>query len=228
MSSIDHFYHDRDAFLECFWDDTKAEIVARLIKPDKWTIMHIWIDYCLSAEMDWLDRKVHDEFIKLQRQVLEDANMPIPKRGPVAKMQWEQALKKLTHTAFHLVYVNKKFLRDFNQYIAEQIEEDISFIQNTHPMNDENGKIKRITYWPTWLQSALVARDKGVCTICRRDISGLINVENGYVIDHVVPIANFGNNDPTNLQLLCSDCNLRKLNRSSETSGLDIPYWNLD
>jgi 5-methylcytosine-specific restriction endonuclease McrA len=45
---------------------------------------------------------------------------------------------------------------------------------------------------------------KGRCPVCRSDLSG------GYHVDHVLPLARGGSNDPTNIQLLCKTCNLSK------------------
>jgi 5-methylcytosine-specific restriction endonuclease McrA len=49
-----------------------------------------------------------------------------------------------------------------------------------------------------------------------------------YEIDHIIPISKYGNNDPSNLQILCKSCNLKKLNKSSLTSTYEIPFWNAD
>jgi 5-methylcytosine-specific restriction endonuclease McrA len=42
------------------------------------------------------------------------------------------------------------------------------------------------------------------CAYCRRKVSG------GYHVDHIVPLALGGGNDPANIQVTCSDCNIRK------------------
>jgi 5-methylcytosine-specific restriction endonuclease McrA len=41
-------------------------------------------------------------------------------------------------------------------------------------------------------------------------VSCLCGLKTGYHVDHVLPIALGGTNDPKNLQLLCAPCNLRK------------------
>ncbi|PEE69001.1 HNH endonuclease [Bacillus thuringiensis] len=88
--------------------------------------------------------------------------------------------------------------------------------------------MKRENYWSIWLKDAIFYRDKGSCVICRRDISGLRNLEIKQVIDHFVPISLFGNNNVTNIQILCRNCNEEKRNRSTATSGVNVPFWNLE
>ena len=69
-------------------------------------------------------------------------------------------------------------------------------------------------------------RDKGRCVIKREDLTGLISVLHGdYHMDHIVPLDLYGNNDPTNLQLLCPACNLTKNSTGSITSRYEVPLW---
>jgi 5-methylcytosine-specific restriction endonuclease McrA len=46
--------------------------------------------------------------------------------------------------------------------------------------------------------------------------------------DHIVPLAEGGTNDPTNFQLLCGQCNLKKGKRPLGTSNLYPVYWEVD
>jgi 5-methylcytosine-specific restriction endonuclease McrA len=61
--------------------------------------------------------------------------------------------------------------------------------------------------WPTWVQKALSARERGLCASCSVAFSQLTRDSH---IDHIVPLAVGGSNDISNLQLLCSACNLAK------------------
>ncbi len=63
-------------------------------------------------------------------------------------------------------------------------------------------------YGAAWqrLRRLIIARDKGLCQVCRR--KGLA-VE-GKEIDHITTKANGGSDDPSNLQLLCTPCHRRK------------------
>ena len=61
------------------------------------------------------------------------------------------------------------------------------------------------TSWPKGLKRQLMRRQDNTCTYCghRRRASSLD-------IDHVIPVARGGSNDPSNLQVICRPCNQRK------------------
>lgn len=63
------------------------------------------------------------------------------------------------------------------------------------------GRIGRLPWGTT---QRLLSLQKGKCAICRCSIA------HGYHIDHVMPLALGGKHEPSNLQLLCPPCNLRK------------------
>ena len=57
---------------------------------------------------------------------------------------------------------------------------------------------------------ALQAAQTELCIYCRSTL------KNGYHIDHITPLSRGGNNNPTNLQLLCAHCNLSKKDKTHE------------
>jgi HNH endonuclease len=61
--------------------------------------------------------------------------------------------------------------------------------------------------WPSWVRTLLLARERGLCASCA--ISFLELARDAHV-DHIVPLAEGGSNDVSNLQMLCSKCNLAK------------------
>nr|WP_232713460.1 HNH endonuclease signature motif containing protein [Bacillus xiapuensis] len=43
----------------------------------------------------------------------------------------------------------------------------------------------------------------------------------------MVPLELFGTNDASNMQLLCETCNTSTGVRSTATSSVNVPFWNL-
>jgi hypothetical protein len=76
--------------------------------------------------------------------------------------------------------------------------------------------------WPSWVKTLLLARDRGKCAECGIDMATELRAP--MHIDHMFPIARGGCNDLINLQLLCSKCNLTKLDRAAEVTSSVPPY----
>ena len=89
----------------------------------------------------------------------------------------------------------------------------------------KNGNIKRLSYVPSWLEKAIYFRDKGRCQICFKDVSGEIFHLNEYHLDHVLPLSEGGTNDPTNFQILCKECNLKKKSNIVKPKNSQVKFW---
>ena len=134
----------------------------------------------------------------------------------------------VTHSAFQFIFQDRKFLHDFHLELANLIEDEMDFIKEKYPEYLTNkGRLKR-QYFPEWLKSAVFYRDKGTCVICRCDLSNMIRSQNKIHIDHIVPLELYGTNDASNMQLLCETCNTSKGARSTATSTINVPFWNLN
>lgn len=74
-------------------------------------------------------------------------------------------------------------------------------------------KVKRARYSSGFrankkgIRARLAARDGFVCRGCG------VTADDRITVDHIVSVANGGNSDITNLQLLCSDCHAEKSRR---------------
>lgn len=79
-----------------------------------------------------------------------------------------------------------------------------------------------------WVQRTVLLRDRGKCAICQADLSGLMTTDFEKALDHIVSLALGGNNDVTNLQLLCQACNLKKLDHTINTSERYPTYFSLE
>lgn len=131
--------------------------------------------------------------------------------------------ERIVEEVFFLMFLNRDFLRTFNEMIATSIG---MLFKNPPPIDDEDvvspalkrdGVLRRVTI-PEWVRRAVVYRDRGMCAFCHRNISGLIDIQSVKHFDHIVPLDLGGANDITNIQLLCETCNLKKKNTNTNTS----------
>ncbi|MEH7520537.1 HNH endonuclease [Priestia megaterium] len=135
----------------------------------------------------------------------------------------------IVHSAFQFVFQDRNFLHDFHLELTDFVEGHMDYIKEKYPdWVTEKQRIRR-QYFPTWLTSAVFYRDKGTCSNadCRCDLSNLIRTQNKIHLDHIVPLDLYGSNDASNFQLLCETCNTSKGARSTATSSVNVPFWNL-
>jgi len=121
---------------------------------------------------------------------------------------------------FYILFGNRKLLIRFNEIITYTVEDTLF----PRGCLTQRGFIKRQGI-PQWVKKAVFSRDKGRCTICSRDLTGLIAVDQKQHYDHMVPLNLYGVNDPSNIQLLCADCNLKKSGSTIETSDYYVRWW---
>lgn len=116
-------------------------------------------------------------------------------------------LKHFVDSAFAHLWQRKGFLFVFNMRLSEKIS---PLLKSDYPILAKDGQLPRATYFPTWVKDLIMYRERGLCHYCGC-IVALPSVPNqSYDIDHMVPIANGGTNDPTNLVLSCPKCNNEK------------------
>ncbi|WP_448191760.1 HNH endonuclease [Azospirillum sp. sgz301742] len=119
--------------------------------------------------------------------------------------RFHEAVDELTDEIFHVLFNDVGFLQAFNELCASHIE-DSGFGEE---LKTRAGTLKRVRI-PKWARRAIFHRDKGECRACKRSLAAMINQLESERYDHIVPLAQFGANDVTNLQLLCEPCNLKK------------------
>jgi hypothetical protein len=132
--------------------------------------------------------------------------------------------EQMVEEAFFILFLNRKFLREFNLNISGILEiSDVDDINDDELIKQRSLKLKR-KHIPKWAEKAVFFRDRGICTYCKKDLSGVINISNKYHIDHIVPLAKYGLNDVSNLQLLCEFCNTSKGSKHTNISN-DYERW---
>ena len=233
--------------LSGFFEEIDEYFEKRALKPDKWTYLHELIEYSISEDIDYALRKGDPlEFAKTQIEPLIQARSVKHYQTPAKYKNhvgdddtdenlWishirekfdEHVLDNLTNEVFTLLYVDRKALLQLNKIIAKTIK-CLKLID--HPkLLEANGIVKRCTYWPKWLRNALFYREKGHCSLCLKDISGLFAAGKELEIDHIVPLNLGGTNDPTNLQILCENCNSKKGGGLSQTSNFQHIFWSIN
>ncbi|WP_336156289.1 HNH endonuclease [Bacillus sp. 204(2023)] len=252
--AVSNFWDYSFEAFSCF----KDEIIQSLIKPSKLTAVHHYLYFFqdIEEELDNIYKNVDDlewtyNFII---RTLDGVNMqpkvPTPDLAACTDEYHEECNcrdivhqlmgyinehqntidKLIVHAAFQFIFQDRKFLHDFNWELSSFIEEHIDEIEEQYPEYITSKKRIKRAYFPKWLTDSVFYRDKGTCSNpeCRCDLSNLIRTQNKKHIDHIIPLDLFGSNDASNFQLLCESCNTSKGARSTASSSVNAPYWNLE
>ena len=124
---------------------------------------------------------------------------------------YEELLMHSTREAFFLLFGNRELLLLFNSMIARLVQDTAieEVPEEFSPNFSKSGVLKRVRI-PDWVQRAVFYRDRGMCVVCRADLSGVLSIWSEDHFDHMIPLSLGGLNDVTNIQLLCAKCNLKK------------------
>ena len=133
----------------------------------------------------------------------------------------EELFDKIAEEVFYLLFNNRDLLTRFNLIMARYVSDITldSLEEDEEYLFLRDGRLKR-TELPEWVKNAVFFRDRGHCCGCKKDVSSLLNLSEQKHYDHIVPLAEGGLNDITNIQLLCKECNLSKSNKEIYTSRL--------
>lgn len=237
------------SFVEINWDS--AVVHKCLSQYSKVTLLHFYIYAMISVEeRNYLEQK--DDLYEDSEEMRAELEAPFTAYGipytpydefvaqgqyanenvPDSRfIEWLDSQEekfdllwaKMAEEVFHLLFANRAFLLQFNLSLAEFLRSG----QVTVPEEylNEKGKIKRCSYFPTWVKNAIYYRDQGRCVLCQRDLTGLVSVDKRVHYDHIVPLNLWGVNDPCNLQLLCEECNLKKAGTLATTAARYVPWW---
>lgn len=115
----------------------------------------------------------------------------------------ENLIEHLSHEVFYVLFTNRGTLESLNRYAA-------GILADYFESADSAGAALERVAIPVWCKRAVFFRDRGMCASCKADLGGVLSSQPDCHYDHIVPLASGGINDVTNLQLLCSNCNLTK------------------
>ncbi len=154
------------------------------------------------------------ELSQMNRDTIFDFLSFLEKSGTISSL-----FERISGEVFFILFLNRGFLKEFNSMVSYRISEALVSEQPNEiaRLFNKNGVLERARP-PVWARKAVYYRDRGRCVICHKDLSGILSLESAEHFDHIIPLSSGGANDVTNLQLLCSECNLSKGGRSTETS----------
>lgn len=189
--------------------------VLNLMRPfSRYTNLHYFVrEICSEIVVEEVytddeDRRYITAFLDIYRVPyeigdLEDIETFWDSAGGTERFQ--DALDELTEEVFHVLFNDLIFLQRFNRLCAGYIE--IAGFDDGN--RTASGTLKRVRI-PTWARRAVFHRDHGECRNCKKSLAQIISRLDVEHYDHIVPLALYGANDVTNLQLLCDACNLAK------------------
>lgn len=224
--------------------DVASDLDNQIFKPQKWTLLHDYIDHIVRDDLNFYFRgggwdyddvnplfsmlDTHEiEYLALEKYIEEHyrddetGETVAVTEEHIEQHKYEYALYYLEEIAldnlpsmivpevFTLLFSDREAMKAFNLKVADTL----------------GNRTPRCTYWPKWLKRALFCREKGLCAICKADLTSLFHVNGKLAIDHIVPIALNGVNDPTNLQILCQACNGKKSGTKVVTSNALPVFW---
>jgi 5-methylcytosine-specific restriction endonuclease McrA len=191
--------------------------ILKAATPHRETLLHHYIYEVEASSIDYeIGHGGPEQFIEFA-PMLEAADLEVPDwlacEAVVDHLReledlLQEATRRLVPAAFHILYTDLRFLHQFQRIVAARVRTSKVADHPTHLRRD--GVLQRPQHWPGWLRKGVFHRDKGRCQECQRDLTGTVLIEGVMHIDHILPLAQGGTNDPTNLQLLCDECNLRK------------------
>jgi HNH endonuclease len=140
----------------------------------------------------------------------------------------EELCETLSHEVFYVLFNNRDLLIRFNHIVSQYVSDldplDFDEEDNFKDYFKDIGKLKRVLI-PSWCKKAVFYREKGRCCLCGTDVTGTLRSDDNYHFDHMVPLFQGGINDVSNVQLLCSKCNLSKGKRDVITSNYYFKWY---
>lgn len=220
-------------YIADFLDPQESTFFEKAASPSRSTLLHTFIYNLNVSDLDYSTGSFPEESIETYVSILHSANFNIPnwllkdklEKKHIAELDvlLKQAAQVVTDATFHLLFSDREFLVAFQMLVAEKIAttdptDKLSFFEKP-------GVLRRPSSLPSWLRRAVFLRDKGRCQICFSDLTGTLALDPKLHLDHIHSLAQSGSNDPTNFQLLCESCNLKKGSAEGNHVFRTATYW---
>ena len=144
--------------------------------------------------------------------------------------EYDELLARTTKEIFHVLFQNRNLMLLFNDMLSRalHLNKDSDIPLEYSEFFSRQGVLARKAI-PKWVKQAVYFRDKGRCVLCDKDLSGTVNLKNIENYDHIIPLAQHGFNDVTNIQLLCKECNqIEKKDKYVVTSNKYQSWYSYD
>lgn len=220
-----------------FCNFEKLDFVNSSTNFKKQTLLHQYIVLTLynyfSDELKKSNWFKEEESLDFFYEKFSIYNISIPKYKMTVKyevhnwfkrheIKFIQLFEKLSEEIFYILFSNRVFLLNFNILVSETVH-DLLYLYPKDRLTKKN-TIKRINI-PKWVQIGVFHRDQGRCIFCNCDLTKLINTLNHNNYDHIVALDKNGVNDPCNMQLTCTTCNIKKSNGVASTTNNYSTWW---
>lgn len=210
-----------------FWNFNEEMFADAATKFNKTSLLDIYITTTLfnyyhrefRKNGDCIENDEIERWIEIMKVYGIHPNIEYDEDADDASLVWfnknvehfENLFEKISPELVHILFNDKQFLFKFNCLLQDVIKDENKDYNIPWPEGslNEDGTIKRQAI-PKWVKNAVYHRDKGHCVFCCKDLSGLVNILKQSNYDHIIPLKQFGTNDPCNIQLTCEECNKRK------------------
>lgn len=227
-----------------FWNFDGEQFVESALRFNKVSLLHIYVSSTLYCYYSRVFRKsgdlIEEDDIEWWINLMKEYGIKLkkPKSCDDYDFAWKwfnmneeifmQFFDTISDEIIHILFNDKLLLVKFNQIVRNVLlDEDGTYadiVEWPKDSRNEDGTIKRC-HIPKWVKRAVFHRDKGHCVFCNRDLSGIISILHNNNFDHIVPLKDYGTNDPCNIQLACEDCNKKKGAKNIIAKYLYQSWW---
>lgn len=229
----------RSAWDRVFWDETGGPFISHTSVESGRFVSKRFLSVDVALMRYGFAHKPfeipHPEFHETRRgnvttrvEIADAANACLDYFGNDLRVSaiYEDLLHVLGEEVFYVLFRDRHLLWRLHLEIADRLVTAVESQEIPHDfarLFTRRGRLRRVAP-PEWAKRAVFHRDGGRCCKCHVDLTGVISVLSRENFDHMVPLAEGGLNDVTNLQLMCQSCNNKK-SRNIEPVSDEYARW---